>query len=137
MCVGNRLSHGERQVVAVVVERYKSVFERVAKVVLDTVIEFAVAIPLYYSTGNRKKAFFYSLASGLAEPFGAFVGFLLLSQFFNDLTFGILFAMVAGIMVFISLDELLPASEEYGEHHVSLYGLISGMLVMAISLIVL
>ncbi len=97
----------------------------------------AVAIPLYYSTGNRKKAFFYSLASGLAEPFGAFVGFLLLSQFFNDLTFGILFAMVAGIMVFISLDELLPASEEYGEHHVSLYGLISGMLVMAISLIVL
>ena len=68
---------------------------------------------------------------------GALVGFLLLSRFFNDLTFGIMFAVVAGIMVYISLDELLPASEEYGEHHISLYGLISGMLVMAVSLLVL
>lgn len=97
----------------------------------------AVAIPLFYSTGSRKKAFLYSFLSGLAEPLGAIVGFLLLSRFFNDLTFGILFAMVAGIMVFISLDELLPASEEYGEHHISLYGLISGMFVMALSLVLL
>lgn len=97
----------------------------------------AVSIPLYYSTGSKKKAFIYSFLSGLAEPVGALVGFLLLSRFFNDFTFGILFAMVAGIMVYISLDELLPASEEYGEHHISLYGLISGMVVMAISLVVL
>ncbi len=97
----------------------------------------AVSIPLYYSTGSKRKAFVYSFLSGLAEPVGALVGFLLLSRFFNDVTFGILFAMVAGIMVYISLDELLPASEEYGEHHISLYGLISGMVVMAISLVVL
>lgn len=73
--------------------------------------------------------------SGLSEPLGAIVGYLLLSTVLNDLTFGILFAMVAGIMVYISLDELLPASEKYGEHHLSIYGLISGMLVMAISLL--
>lgn len=97
----------------------------------------AVSIPLYYSTGSKRKAFFYSFLSGLAEPLGGLVGFLLLSQFFNDLTFGVLFAMVAGIMVYISLDELLPASEEYGEHHISLYGLISGMVLMAVSLVVL
>lgn len=95
----------------------------------------AVSIPLYYATGNRKKAFLYSFFSGLSEPFGALVGFLLLMKFFNDVTFGIIFAMVAGIMVYISLDELLPAAEKYGEHHLSIYGLISGMIVMAVSLI--
>jgi len=71
----------------------------------------------------------------LSEPLGAIVGYLLLSAFFNNLTFGILFGMVAGIMVFISLDELLPASEKYGEHHLSLYGIIGGMLFMSISLL--
>lgn len=95
----------------------------------------AVSIPLYFSTGSKRKAFLYSFLSGLAEPVGALAGYLLLSRFFNDLTFGLLFSVVAGIMVYISLDELLPASEEYGEHHVSLYGLISGMLLMGVSLI--
>ncbi|MDF2879268.1 MAG: zinc/iron permease, partial [Clostridia bacterium] len=68
-------------------------------------------------------------------PVGALVGFFLLSRFFNEATFGILFAVVAGIMVYISLDELLPTSEKYGEHHLSIYGLIAGMVVMAVSLI--
>lgn len=95
----------------------------------------AVSVPIYYATGDRKKAFLYSFLSGLSEPLGAIVGYLLLSTVFNDLTFGILFAMVAGIMVYISLDELLPASEKYGEHHLSIYGLIGGMIVMAISLL--
>ncbi|OHW62102.1 zinc transporter ZupT [Andreesenia angusta] len=94
----------------------------------------AVSIPLFYATGSKKKAFIYSFLSGLAEPVGAIVGYLLLSRLFNDMTFGILFGIVAGIMVYISLDELLPASEEYGEHHISIYGLISGMVVMAVSL---
>ncbi|MEG0613942.1 MAG: zinc transporter ZupT [Clostridium sp.] len=97
----------------------------------------AVAVPMYHSTGSKKKAFLYSLASGISEPIGAIVGFLLLRNFFNDLTFGIIFASVAGIMVFISLDELLPAAREYGEHHLSIYGLISGMMVMALSLLLL
>ncbi|MBS4537463.1 zinc transporter ZupT [Clostridium sp. D2Q-11] len=95
----------------------------------------AVSIPLYYATGNKRKAFYYSFASGLSEPLGALVGYLLLSSFFNDLTFGILFGMVAGIMVYISLDELLPAAQKYGEHHISIYGLILGMIVMSLSLL--
>lgn len=95
----------------------------------------AVSIPVYYSTENRKKAFFLSFLSGLAEPVGAIIGFLFLLPFFNGTTFGITFGIVAGIMVFISFDELLPTAEKYGEHHLAIYGLIAGMAVMAISLL--
>ncbi len=95
----------------------------------------AVSIPLYYATGNKKKAFWYSFLSGLAEPVGAIIGFAVLMPFLNDTIFGILFASVAGIMVFISLDELLPAAREYGQPHSAIYGLIAGMMVMAVSLI--
>ncbi|MCF6169615.1 MAG: zinc transporter ZupT [Bacteroidales bacterium] len=95
----------------------------------------AVSVPVYYATGSRKKAFWLSFLSGLAEPVGALVGYLILMPFLSPVVFGILFAGVAGIMVFISLDELLPAAEEYGEHHLSIYGLIAGMAVMAVSLL--
>ncbi len=95
----------------------------------------AVSVPLYYATGSRKKAFGYSFASGLSEPVGALVGYFLFFRYFNDYVFGILFAVVAGIMVFISLDELLPTAEKYGEHHVAMYGVVGGMAVMAISLV--
>ena len=79
----------------------------------------------------------YSFLSGLAEPLGALVGYFLLKQFFSPQTFGIVFASVAGIMVYISLDELLPTAEKYGEHHIAIYGLIAGMVVMATSLVLL
>lgn len=95
----------------------------------------AVSVPIYYATGDKKKAFYYSFLSGLSEPVGALVGYVLLYRYFNDLVFGILFAGVAGIMVFISLDELLPAAQRYGEHHLSIYGLVAGMVVMAVSLL--
>ncbi|HYH02432.1 MAG TPA: zinc transporter ZupT [Bacillota bacterium] len=95
----------------------------------------AVSVPLYYATGNKAKAFGLSFLSGLSEPLGALIGYLLLMPFFNDVIFGVLFAAVAGIMVFISLDELLPTAEKYGNHHVSIYGLIAGMGVMALSLL--
>ncbi len=95
----------------------------------------AVSVPIYYATGSRKKAFWYSFASGLSEPVGALLGFLILQPFMNDLLFGMIFASVAGIMVFISFDELLPTSEKYGEHHLSIYGLIAGMVIMAASLV--
>ncbi len=97
----------------------------------------AVSVPIYYATGNRKKAFWLSFLSGLSEPVGALVGYLIFAQFFNDVTFGVLFAMVAGIMVFISLDELLPTAREYGEAHLSIYGMVAGMMVMAVSLLLL
>lgn len=95
----------------------------------------AVSVPIYYASGNKKKAFWYSFSSGLAEPVGAMIGFLVLMPFLSPLIFGIIFAGVAGIMVFISIDELLPAAQEFGEHHLSIYGLIAGMLVMAFSLL--
>jgi len=95
----------------------------------------AVYIPIYYGTGNKKKAFLYSFVSGLSEPLGAMAGFMLIGRFFNELAFGITFAIVAGIMIFISLDQLLPASEKYGEHHLSIYGLLAGMVIIAASLL--
>ena len=97
----------------------------------------AVSIPVYYSTGSRKKAFYYSFLSGLAEPVGAIVGYLILMPFLSETVFGLLFAFVAGIMIFISLDELLPAAREYGAHHLAAYGLVAGMGVMALSLLLL
>lgn len=95
----------------------------------------AVAVPIFYATGSRMKAFKLSFLSGLSEPVGAIVGYVLLHRFFNDATFGFIFASVAGIMVYISLDELLPSAREYGEHHLSIYGMIAGMAVMAVSLL--
>lgn len=97
----------------------------------------AVSVPIYYATKNRKKAFTLSFLSGLAEPVGAIVGYFLLVVFFGDGFLGFVLAGVAGIMVYISLDELLPTAEEYGEHHIAIYGLISGMIVMAGSLLLL
>lgn len=95
----------------------------------------AVAVPIYYATENRGKAFTFSFLSGMSEPLGALIGYLVLRPFFNDIVFGVLFAFVAGIMVFISLDELLPAARRYAEGHTAVYGLISGMAVMAVSLL--
>lgn len=95
----------------------------------------AVSVPIYYATGSRRKAFKLSFLSGMAEPLGALVGYLILSSILNQVTLGVLLAMVAGIMVFISLDELLPSAREYGESHLSIYGLVAGMMVMAVSLL--
>lgn len=97
----------------------------------------ALSVPVYFATGSRKKAFILSLLSGLAEPLGALIAWLVLAPFINDMVFGFIFAAVAGIMVFISFDELLPTAEEYGEHHLSILGLMAGMAVMGISLLML
>lgn len=95
----------------------------------------AVSVPIFYATGSRRKAFFWSFVSGLSEPVGALVGFFLLYNYFTEALFGLVFAMVAGIMMYISLDELLPTAEKYGEHHIAIYGMILGMAVMAVSLL--
>lgn len=110
----------------------------VAAIAMHNIPEgIAVSVPIYQATGSKRKAFLYSFLSGLAEPVGALTGWLILMPVMNDMVFGIIFAAVAGIMVFISFDELLPAAREYGEHHLSIYGLISGMAVMAVSLLIL
>jgi ZIP family zinc transporter len=95
----------------------------------------AISIPVYFATGSKKKAFIYSLFSGLSEPLGAIIAFLVLGQFISDNLFGIIFGAVAGIMVYISVDELMPTAREYGEHNLSILGLMLGMAVMAISVI--
>lgn len=104
----------------------------------------SVSVPIFYATGNRKKAFFYSFLSGLAEPVGAGVAYLVLRSIVggesNDIppqVMGVLFTGVAGIMVYISLDELLPTSRAYGKGHDSLFGLVGGMAIMALSLLLM
>ncbi|MCX8026489.1 MAG: zinc transporter ZupT [Thermodesulfovibrionales bacterium] len=104
----------------------------------------SVSVPIYFATGNRKKAFVYSFLSGLAEPLGAVIAYVLLVLFIGGKTLtipneimGILFGLVAGIMVYISLDELLPTSRAYGKGHDSLFGLIGGMLMMSLSLLLM
>lgn len=97
----------------------------------------AVSVPIYYATGSRSKAFLWSLLSGLAEPIGALAAWWLLSSVMTPTLMGALLAGVAGIMVFISIDELLPAAREYGEAHTAIYGVVTGMVVMAVSLLLL
>ena len=110
----------------------------VAAIAIHNIPEgIAVSVPIYHATGSRRRAFLYSFVSGLAEPAGALIGWLLLMPVMNDVVFGCIFAAVAGIMVFISLDELLPSAREYGEHHLAIYGLIAGMAVMAVSLLIM
>ncbi|HHY90100.1 MAG TPA: zinc transporter ZupT [Clostridiales bacterium] len=95
----------------------------------------AVAVPVYCGTEDKKRAFVMSLLSGLSEPVGALLAFLILGPFINDMVLGMIFAAVSGIMVFISLDELLPTAREFGEHHFSIVGLIVGMLIIGIGLL--
>lgn len=98
----------------------------------------SVAVPVYYATGDKRKAFRFSFLSGLAEPLGAVIIYFIFRLMHiqsMDLFFGFILCFVAGIMVFISVDELLPGAEKYGEHHLSIYGLIAGMAVMAVSLL--
>jgi ZIP family zinc transporter len=96
----------------------------------------AVAVPIYQATGSKSKAFWYSFSSGLAEPIGALIAYLFLLPYWSDTINGVVLAAVAGIMIFISLDELLPTAEKFGEHHLAVWGMITGMLLMAVSLYV-
>ncbi len=97
----------------------------------------AVSVPIYYSTGSRRKAFWWSLLSGLAEPLGAVLAYLLLMPLITESLMGVMLAGVAGIMIYISVDELLPAAREYGREHISIIGFVLGMAIMAASLILL
>lgn len=97
----------------------------------------AVSVPVLASTGSRKKAFAWASLSGLAEPVGALLGALILMPILNEMILALTLAGVAGIMVFISLDELLPAAREYGKEHLAIIGAVLGMGIMAFSLWVL
>ncbi len=97
----------------------------------------SVAVPIYYASESKKSAFIFSLLSGLAEPIGAVIGYIILRPLLSNAVTGAMFGAVAGIMVYISLDELLPTSRAFGKGHDSLFGLLSGMAVMAFSLLLM
>lgn len=94
----------------------------------------AVAVPLLYGTGDRGRAFRLATLTGLAEPLGAVICMLILLPFMSSVLLAVLFAVVSGIMVYISFDELLPMAERWGHHHLSIYGVTAGMLLMALTL---
>lgn len=95
----------------------------------------SIAIPVYFATNNKWLAIAACLISGLAEPIGAAIGYAILGPFLSEAVFGAVFGLIAGVMVFLSLDELLPAAKHYSKGHETVYGLICGMMVMALSLI--
>ena len=97
----------------------------------------AVSVPIYYATSNKNKAFFYSFLSGLSEPVGAVIGYLILLPFLTDAVLAATLAFVAGVMIYISLDELLPVAHRYGHGHLVIGGIVTGMLIMALSLLML
>jgi len=98
----------------------------------------AVAIPIYAINNNsRKKAFLWSFITGLSEPLGAILVWLFLFPFINDFLINVMLAVVAGFMIYISLDELLPVSRSLGKEHISILGIISGMFVISISMVLL
>ena len=94
----------------------------------------AVAVPLLYGTGERRKAFLWATASGLAEPVGALIGMAILLPFLSPALLSALFGLVSGIMVYIAFDELLPMAERWGQHHFAISGVILGMAIMALVL---
>lgn len=97
----------------------------------------AVSMPIYHATGDRKKAFMYSFLSGIVEPIGAILGYFIFMPFLTPMVLGFLLSSVAGVMVFISLDQLLPTAQEHGDRRMSIYGVVLGMMMMAVSLALL
>ncbi|MCW0457738.1 zinc transporter ZupT [Xanthomonas sacchari] len=95
----------------------------------------AIAVPVHYATGRKSYAFAASLLSGLAEPIGALIGYVALARFLSDAVFGAVFGLIAGVMVFLALDELLPTAKRYAQGHETVYGLVAGMATLALSLV--
>ena len=95
----------------------------------------AIALPIYHAVKKKRTAILYTCLSGLAEPFGAILGFVFLRNYLNMTTLGLLFAAISGIMVYISIDTLLPMAREYGENHHVVFGIMMGMFVIGLSLV--
>ncbi|MFI3327538.1 MAG: zinc transporter ZupT [Rikenellaceae bacterium] len=95
----------------------------------------AVSVPIYQATGSRKKAFWYSFLSGLSEPLGAIIAYLFLAPYLNGTLMGVILAAVAGVMIYVAIDELLPSSRSYGKHNAAMCGVVIGMVIMAATLL--
>lgn len=97
----------------------------------------AVSVPIFHATGKRRRAFWLSFLSGMAEPLGALVGFLFLLPFWTPVVGSAVLSFISGIMIYISFDELLPNTERFGHHHLGITGVVLGMAVMASTLLIL
>ena len=97
----------------------------------------SVFVPIYEASGSRRRAFLYSFLAGLAEPVGALLAYAILLPFLTPTVVSALLAFAAGVMVYISLDELLPAAHKYGEAHLTIVGIAIGMVAMAVSLVLI
>lgn len=95
----------------------------------------SIAIPVYYATGSKQKALLATVLSALAEPLGALIGYTVLAPFLSPGVFALVFGMIAGAMVFLALDELLPSAKRYSQGHEAVYGMVTGMAALAASLI--
>lgn len=96
-----------------------------------------VAMPIFYATGSKKKAFKYAFLSGIAEPIGAFLAFLVLRPFINDIVLGCILALVSGIMIYVVIEELLPSSRQYGHNKTALVATFFGISIMPLTHIIL
>lgn len=94
-----------------------------------------IALPIFYATGSKTQAFIWTLVSALAEPLGALLGWFVLGPFLNEMVYGVVFGLIAGAMVFLSLDELLPTAKRYAKGHETVYGMVIGMALLAVSLV--
>ncbi|HHY28820.1 MAG TPA: zinc transporter ZupT [Desulfitobacterium dehalogenans] len=92
-----------------------------------------VAMPIYFATGKKKDAFKYTFLSGMAEPLGALLAFLVLRPFINGFNLGAIFAIVAGIMIYIAIEELIPSSRQYGHPRLALFATFAGIIIMPLS----
>jgi len=110
-----------------------SVFLALAIAIHNVPEGISVSMPIFYATGSRRKAFAYSFLSGLAEPLGAVICYLFLMPLLSGKPLSWLLAYVSGIMVYISVDELLPMAHRYGHSHTVILGIVFGMLLMALS----
>lgn len=123
---------------SIIIENDQVSFPLILAIAIHNIPEgIVVAIPIYFSSGNKLKAILFSSISALAEPIGGLFGYILFKNLFNDLAFGVIFSFVAGIMIFLSIDQILPEARKNGNHHVSGYGVIFGMLFMSVSLFLL
>jgi ZIP family zinc transporter len=95
----------------------------------------SIAVPVFYATGSRRKAVLATVVAGLAEPLGAVLGYLVLAPVLSPTVVGMLFGAIAGVMVFLALDEFLPAAKRHAGGHETTYGLVGGMAVLALSLV--
>lgn len=93
----------------------------------------SVAMPIYFATGNKKRAFLYTLLSGISEPVGALLAYTVLQPFISNTLLGVLFSIVAGIMLYISIEELIPSSRQYGFTRLALTSTFAGICLMPLT----